>query len=353
MATMEDIVQPGQGPAQWRQLLCGRPGTRLLSLEKSVADSENTTITGGFDVDSIVGFIPGLGSIRKGLNIFYSPQFNRNLRNDIHIKLSVDITGPDGEPQGRLYAPKDRKHFCMSYIDGMNLCDLPIVYSVVKELFDANKIFPFMSKNLDGLAMDPITMRDLYAVGGGVHCTIQLFPHAYNATKSRLRSVFNAEDPQLQSYGTRIEVRFSARLAKEYVYHSIRQGHNTNFPYPQSLVAYPLPSNVYLDYLASNFRKSCLPLNSLLQDNTKICYQSTAVSKSQGLWIWTRTREEQRLRQQQLEGLGLEVAMHAFRVGWLMPEDSGFNDLTFAERVSRKVPFHLNYIVTALEPEKS
>ncbi|KAK9350909.1 hypothetical protein V1523DRAFT_444598 [Lipomyces doorenjongii] len=73
MATMEDIVQPGQGPAQWRQSLCGRPGTRLLSLEKSVADSENTTITGGFDVDSIVGFIPGLGSSRKGLNIFYSP----------------------------------------------------------------------------------------------------------------------------------------------------------------------------------------------------------------------------------------------------------------------------------------
>ncbi|KAK9350908.1 hypothetical protein V1523DRAFT_444596 [Lipomyces doorenjongii] len=206
-----------------------------------------------------------------------------------------------------------------------------------------------MSKNLDGLAMDPITMREL------------------------LRSVFNAEDPQLQSYGTRIEVRISARLAKEYVYHSIRQGHNTNFPYPQSLVAYPLPSNVYLDYLASNFRKFMLAFEFSLarqhkggqfvaQENLKvaramlqllrICYPSTAVSKSQGLWIWTRTREEQRLRQRQLEGLGLEVAMHAFRVGWLMPEDSGFNDLTFAERVSRKGPFHLNHIVTRFRARK-
>ncbi|KAK9482732.1 hypothetical protein V1527DRAFT_454772 [Lipomyces starkeyi] len=119
------------------------------------------------------------------------------------------------------------------------------VYSVVKELFDASKIFPFMSKNLDGLAMDPITMRDLYTVGGG--------RALHYATPVMQQS-------QGSGYGTRIEVRISARLAKEYVYHSIRQGHNTNFPYPQSLVAYPLPSNVYLDYLASNLRKFMLAL---------------------------------------------------------------------------------------------
>ncbi|KAK9364171.1 hypothetical protein V1504DRAFT_494874 [Lipomyces starkeyi] len=41
------------------------------------------------------------------------------------------------------------------------------VYSVVKELFDASKVFPFMSKNLD--ALNPNTQRDLPLEGKDIN----------------------------------------------------------------------------------------------------------------------------------------------------------------------------------------
>ncbi|KAK9349742.1 hypothetical protein V1523DRAFT_157424 [Lipomyces doorenjongii] len=188
MATMEDIVQPGQGPAQWRQSLCGRPGTRLLSLEKSVADSENTTITGGFDVDSIVGFIPGLGSIRKGLSIFYSPQFNRNLRNNIHIKLSVDITGPDGEPQRRLYAPKDMKHFCMGYIDGMNDLCVYILFPGTVATGDRHQVKEsFLSDHDLSRFMNEVLWPAVKASVSALD--MQHIPQSYEAAKNKTKAL--------------------------------------------------------------------------------------------------------------------------------------------------------------------
>lgn len=121
-------------PAQWQAMFCGVPTQEDRDTPIDIclheADLKIIEPEVAYDIDSFLGFATSLSIARKGLWYQPAPQFQQNLKTDIHIKSTTytHSDDPDSPARARRAMLKDIPHFLLGRLEGAHDISLFVLF---------------------------------------------------------------------------------------------------------------------------------------------------------------------------------------------------------------------------------
>ncbi|KJZ70814.1 hypothetical protein HIM_09773 [Hirsutella minnesotensis 3608] len=209
-------------------------------------------------------------------------------------------------------------------------------YNLVKAAFDAAKIFPFQSRGLEALALDPSYLADVKQATRGVHANINTLVKGYRLSKLRVDANIPTDATEESCtrpfvYGVRAEDRVSLRLLERIM---------ECIPPPATAPSHPLPffqvaSHDTAGFLRASINRHCF-LFEIVRSSThlkfslpetavmaialrglRFSYGSGLLSMESALWADTR--------QSRTQGADGEVAFEGVGMGMgVTTKDHGF-----------------------------
>lgn len=246
------------------------------------------------------------------------------------------------------------------------------LYSSTKEIFDANKTYPFTNPSIEALAVDPRLSAGIHHAGGG-HSDEITIQDAY--FHSRDRSFQTLAQSQNRSFGIRHEHRITIRLLQE-LFHDLKQhGQNqpmfgTHLPVLDERHFFNCRSVNVCDFLAHNLTRFVLPFEAIVRRTStrdvswrhtkvmimalrclKYAYNSGDIMREAGLWHDTVEQKYEIFKRDHrgtgkvIHGMGLSTSFSLYNYGWLLDDRINYNTLTFRPSMESSIFFNNNSLM--------
>ncbi|KAI9651730.1 MAG: hypothetical protein M1829_002461 [Trizodia sp. TS-e1964] len=287
--------------------------------------------------------------LKKNVEWLYASQSQppvHNLFNTAFLRDASSLT---------VETPLQSKH----YQQGLRYCQF---YSSHKEIFDANKIFPFANDALEELALDEQLFKSAANAGGGPKSSRDSIQKSYQASKSRMH--IGLKHSTNKSFGVREEYRMSLNLYFDLLETCREQkGPNcANTLAPRCV--WSLPTAKYHDFLWHSVNRfaygfeSCLimarpeyisweetRMMAMFLQCLRYCASSYQLQRESALW-WSEHITQHQARAEQpktYRGLGFKNTMAKYGYCW-MESVIDWQSLRFRPEIRSEMLFGSNLL---------